>query len=132
SYVLESVGALAGYVPYTCYSSLGSYIEKNPDTIQKFANALYKGMVWVDEHSSQEVAEAILPQFADSKVDFIAKIVQNYKDLNTWNPDLVLGEDGYNRLIDIMKTAGEIEEGAPYDKIQTPDFAIKAKEVYKK
>ncbi len=131
-YVLESVGSLAGYVPYTCYSSLGSYIEKNPDTIQKFANALYKGMVWVDEHSAQEVAEAILPQFADSEVGFIAKIVQNYKDLNTWNPDLVLGEDGYNRLIDIMKTAGEIEEGAPYEKIQTPDFATKAKELYKK
>ncbi len=89
-------------------------------------------MVWVDEHSAQEVAEAILPQFADSEVGFIAKIVQNYKDLNTWNPDLVLGEDGYNRLIDIMKTAGEIEEGAPYGKIQTPDFATKAKELYKK
>ncbi|WMJ78429.1 MULTISPECIES: ABC transporter substrate-binding protein [unclassified Sedimentibacter] len=130
-YVLESVGSLAGYIPYTCYSSLGSYIEKNPDIIQGFSNALYKGMVWVDEHTSQEVAEAILPQFPDSDAEFIAKIVQTYKDLDTWNPDLVLGEEGYNRLIDIMKTAGEIEEGAPYDKIQTPEFANKAKENYK-
>ena len=40
--------------------------------------------------------------------------------------------DGYNRLIDIIKLAGEIEEGAPYSEIQTPDFAIKAKENYKK
>lgn len=130
-YVLESVGSLAGYIPYTCYSSLGSYIEKNPDVIQKFSTALYKGMVWVEEHTAKEVAEAILPQFPDSDVDFIAQIVQTYKDLDTWNPDLVLGEEGYNRLIDIMKTAGEIEEGAPYDVIQTPDFAIKAKETYK-
>ncbi len=130
-YVLESVGSLAGYIPYTCYSSLGSYIEKKPDIIQGFSNALYKGMVWVDEHTSQEVAEAILPQFPDSDAEFIAKIVQTYKDLDTWNPDLVLGEEGYNRLIDIMKTAGEIEEGAPYDKIQTPEFANKAKENYK-
>lgn len=131
-YVLASVGELAGYVPYTCYSSLGSYIEKNPIIIQGFADALYEGMVWVEEHTAMEVAEAIHPQFADSDVEFIAEIVQTYKDLDTWNPDLVLGEDGYNRLIDIMKTAGEIEEGAPYAEIQTPDFALKAKENYKK
>ena len=130
-YVLASVGKLAGYVPYTCYSSLGSYIEKNPKIIQGFADALYEGMVWVEEHTAMEVAEAIHPQFADSDVGFIAEIVQTYKDLDTWNPDLVLGEDGYNRLIDIMKTAGEIEEGAPYAEIQTPDFALKAKENYK-
>ena len=129
-YVLESVGGLAGYIPYTCYSSLNSYIKENPNVIQKFANALYKGMVWVEEHSVQETADVILPQFADSDSEFIAKIVQTYKDLNTWNPDLVLGEEGYNRLIDIMKTAGEIEEGAPYDVIQTPEFALKAKENY--
>lgn len=131
-YVLESVGSLAGYIPYTCYSSLGSYIENNPDVIQKFSNAVYKGMVWVDEHSSQEVAEVIHPQFADSEVDFLAKIVQSYKDINSWSPDLVLGEEGYNRLIDIMRSAGEIEEGAPYDEIQTSEFAIKAKENYNK
>ena len=131
-YVVESVGRLAGYIPYTCYSSLESYIEKNPEIIQGFSNALYEAMVWVDEHDAMEVAEVILPQFPDSDVEFLAKIVQTYKDLDAWNPDLVLGEDGYNRLIDIMKSAGEIEEGAPYEAIQTPDFAIKAKENYKK
>lgn len=131
-YVLESVGRLAGYIPYTCYSALESYIEKNPEIIQGFCDALYEAMVWVAEHSAMEVAEVIHPQFADSEVEFLAEIVQTYRDLDAWNPDLVLGEDGYNRLIDIMKLAGEIEEGAPYSEIQTPEFAIKAKENYKK
>ena len=131
-YVVESVGRLAGYIPYTCYSALESYIEKNPEIIQGFSNALYEAMVWVDEHSAMEVAEVILPQFADTDVEFLAKIIQTYRDLEAWNPDLVLGEDGYDRLIDIMKLAGEIQEGAPYSEIQTPDFAIKAKENYKK
>ena len=100
-YVVESVGRLAGYIPYTCYSALESYIEKNPEIIQGFSNALYEAMVWVDEHSAMEVAEVIQPQFADTDIDL--KIVQTYRDLDAWNPDLVLGEDGYNRLIDIMK-----------------------------
>ncbi|NLJ59182.1 MAG: ABC transporter substrate-binding protein [Tissierellia bacterium] len=131
-YVVESVGRLAGYIPYTCYSALGSYIENNPAIIQSFSDALYEAMVWVQESEAMEVAEVILPQFPESDVEFLAHIVQTYKDLEAWNPDLVLGEDGYNRLIDIMRLAGEIEEGAPYSEIQTPDFAIKAKENYEK
>ena len=91
-YVVESVGRLAGYIPYTCYSALESYIEKNPEIIQGFSNALYEAMVWVDEHSAKEVAEVILPQFADTDVEFLAEIVQAYRELEAWNPDLVLGE----------------------------------------
>ncbi|WP_326910539.1 ABC transporter substrate-binding protein [Sedimentibacter sp. MB31-C6] len=129
-YVVASVGELAGYIPYTCYSALQDYIDENPELIQNFSNALYEGMVWVEEHTAEEVAEVLLAQFPDTELDFLANIVQTYKNQDTWNPNLVLGEDGYNRLVDIMKTAGEIEEGPPYDAIQTPEFALKAKENY--
>lgn len=127
-FVVGSVGAEAGYIPYTCYSTTKSYIEKNPKLIQSFTNAIYEGMVWVQNHTAKEVAEAILPQFPDSNVEFLTGVVQRYKDQDTWKPDLVLGEDGYNRLIDIMKTAGELDEGAPYDKIVNTDFAKNAME----
>jgi NitT/TauT family transport system substrate-binding protein len=131
-YVLASVGKLAGYIPYTCYSTLKSNIDKKPEMIQNFTDGLYEGMVWVEEHSSKEIAEAIKPQFPDSSVEFLTKIVETYKNLDTWNPDLVLGEDGYNRLIEIMTMAGEITEKPPYSEIQTPSFAVKAMEKYKK
>lgn len=127
-YVVGSLGVEAGYIPYTCYSTTKSFIEKNPELVQSFTNAIYEGMVWVQEHTAQEVAEAILPQFPDSDVEFLATVVQNYKDQDTWKPDLVLSEDGYNHLIDIIKTAGELEEGAPYDKVVTTEFAKKAME----
>lgn len=127
-YVVGSLGVEAGYIPYTCYSSTKSFIEKNPELIQSFTNAIYEGMVWVQEHTAKEVAEAILPQFPDSDVEFLATVVQNYKDQDTWKPDLVLSEDGYNHLIDIIITAGELEEGAPYDKIVNTNFAKKAME----
>jgi len=127
-YVVGSLGVEAGYIPYTCYSTTKSYIEKNPELVQSFTNAIYEGMVWVQEHTAAEVAEAILPQFPDSDVEFLATVVQNYKDQDTWKPDLVLGEEGYNHLIDIIKTAGELEEGAPYNKVVITDFAKKAME----
>jgi NitT/TauT family transport system substrate-binding protein len=131
-YVLTSVGKLAGYIPYTCYSTLKSIIENEPEMIQSFTDGLYEGMVWVDDHSAEEIAEVISPQFPDTDLETLTKIVETYKNLDTWNPQLVLEEDGYNRLIDIMTTAGEIDEKPPYEDIQTPTFAIKAMENYKK
>ena len=130
-YVVGSLGVEAGYIPYTCYSTTKSFIEKNPELVQSFTNAIYEGMVWVQEHTALEVAEAILPQFPDSDVKFLASVVQRYKDQDTWKPDLVLAEEGYNRMIDIIKTAGELEVGAPYDKVVVTDFAKKAMEKVK-
>ena len=39
-YVVASLGTESGYVPYTAYSAKKSYIEKNPELIQKFTNAI--------------------------------------------------------------------------------------------
>ena len=58
-YVVASVGEAAGEIPYTAYFAKKSYIEKNPDIIQKFTNAIYKGQKWVETHSTEEVADAI-------------------------------------------------------------------------
>lgn len=125
-YIVSSVGELAGYIPYTCYCTLLSTTKNNKELIQKFTNSIYQGMIWVKEHSSEEVAEVILPQFPDSNVELLTKVVSRYKEQDTWKPDLIMGEDGYNRLIDIIKTAGELEEGAPFNKVFIDIFAKKA------
>ena len=76
-YVVASIGKESGYIPYTCYSATKEYIEKNPDIIQKFTNALYKGMVWVQEHSSEEIADAVIPQFPDTDREVLIKLIEN-------------------------------------------------------
>lgn len=62
-YVVASLGVDSGYVPYTAYSAKKSYMEKNPETIQKFTNAIQKGLKYVNSHSSEEIAKVIQPQF---------------------------------------------------------------------
>lgn len=39
-YVVASLGEESGYVPYTAYCAKKSYMEKNPELIQKFTNAI--------------------------------------------------------------------------------------------
>ena len=62
-HVAASLGESSGYVPYTAYCAKKSYIEKNPEIIQKFTNAIQKGLEYVNSHTSAEIAKTIKPQF---------------------------------------------------------------------
>lgn len=46
-YVVASLGTDSGYVPYTAYCAKKSYMDANPEIIQKFTNAIQKGMDYV-------------------------------------------------------------------------------------
>ena len=68
---MASLGVDSGYVPYTSYSAKTSYMKKNPDIMQKFTNALQKGMDFVQNHTPEEIAEIIEPQFPETDLDTI-------------------------------------------------------------
>jgi len=125
-YVVASIGEEGGYIPYTCYSATKEYIEKNPEIIQKFTNALYKAMLWVQEHSSSEIADAVLPQFPDTDKEVLTTLIERYRDQDSWKPDLIITEDGLNHMMDIMELAGELDKRADYSKIVTTKYAEKA------
>ena len=79
-YVVASLGVDSGYVPYTSYSAKTSYMKKNPDIMQKFTDALQKGMDYVQSHTPEEIAEVIEPQFPETDLDTITAIVKRYYD----------------------------------------------------
>lgn len=43
-YVVASLGEASGYVPYTAYSAKKSYLEAHPEIIQKFTDAIQRGL----------------------------------------------------------------------------------------
>lgn len=130
-YIVASVGEAAGEIPYTAYFAKKSYIENNEETIQNFTNAVYKGQLWVKEHSSKEIAEAIQGFFPDTDLELLASVIQNYKDIDAWNETPVLKEESFDRLQEVMTSAGELKEKAPYDKIVNNTYAEKAIEEIK-
>ena len=122
-YIVASVGEASGEIPYTAYFAKKSYIENNEQTIQDFTNAIYKGQKWVKEHTSREIAEAIVSFFPDTDVEMLANAIQSYKDIDAWNDTPVLKEEAFNRLQEVMTSAGELEQKAPYDKIVNNKYA---------
>lgn len=125
-YIVASIGKEGGYIPYTCYSAKKSYIEKNPKIIQSFTNAIYKGMLWVHSHSTEEIADALQPHFIETDREILIKLVERYKEQDTWKPDPVLTEDGLNHMMDIMEMAGQLDKRADYENIVTTKFAENA------
>lgn len=122
-YVVASVGEAAGEIPYTAYFAKKSYIEENPEIIQGFTNATYKGLQWVKEHTAKEVAEVIQDFFPDTDLEMLANSVQSYKDIDAWNETPVLKEEAFDRLQTVMQEAGELDTKAPYEKIVNNKFA---------
>ena len=125
-YVVASCGVDSGYVPYTSYSAKTSYIEKHPDIIQKFTNALQKGLDYVNSHSPEEIAKVIKPQFEENDLETVTAIVKRYQEQDTWKENLVFEEAGFELLQDILESAGELEKRAEYEKLVTTEYAEKA------
>ncbi len=125
-YVVASIGKESGEIPYTAYSALKSYMEKHPNTIQKFTDALYKGQQFVKNSSAEEIAKVIAPQFKELTLEDLTAVVERYKAIDAWCENPILKEDSFNRLMDVMERAGELNKRADYDTLVTTAFAEKA------
>jgi len=125
-YIVASVGKEAGEIPYTAYFAKKSYISNNDSTIQGFTNAIYKGQQWVQNHTSREIAESIQSFFPDTSLDLLEASIQSYKDIDAWNTTPILKEEAFNRLQEVMTSAGELESKAPYNEIINNSYAEKA------
>ena len=127
-YVVASLGVDSGYVPYTSYSAKTSYMEKNPDIMQKFTDALQKGMDYVQSHTPEEIAEVIEPQFPETDLDTITAIVKRYYDQDTWKENLVFEKDSFELLQDILEEGGELTNRVAYEELVNTEFAKKVLE----
>lgn len=127
-YVVASLGVDSDYVPYTAYSAKQSYIKEHPELVQGFTNALQKGMDYVQNHTPEEIAKVIAPQFKETDLDVITTIVTRYYEQDTWKEDLIFEESSFTLLQDILEEAEELETRVPYEDLVTTEFAKKAAE----
>lgn len=125
-YVVASLGVDSGYVPYTAFSAKSSYIEKNPDIIQKFTNALQKGLHYTLSHTPEEIAKIIAPQFKETDSDTLTTIISRYHEQDTWKENLIFEESSFDLLLDILSEAGELTDTPAYQDLINTSYAEKA------
>lgn len=122
-YIVASVGAESGEIPYTAYFAQKSFIAKNENMIQSFTNAVAKGLSWVKEHTAAQIAEVIQPAFPDTDLKTLETVVQNYKNIDAWRETPDMKEESFQKLQTVMQEAGELEKAAPFSELVNNSFA---------
>lgn len=124
--VVASLGEASGNVPYTAYSAKKSYLKDHQKEILAFTKALQKGMDFVQEHTPEEIAKVIEPQFPETDEKALVAVVKRYYEQNTWKDNLIFEKDSFELLQDILEDAGVLTERTPYEELVDTSLAEKA------
>lgn len=116
-YVVGYVGSWGGEVPYTAYNAKKSYIESNEEIIDGFTKAINKGLKYVQETDSKEVAKVIYEYFPELSLNELTNIIERYKTNDAWPTSSEITKADFNHIEEIMISAGELDKKAPYDKL---------------
>lgn len=116
-HIVASVGELTGEVPYTAFMARTEYIENNPYKIQKFLRAVYRGYLFLLQADVDEIAQSLKPSFTDASNQSIITSINSYIACDAWVSSPVMEETAFDRLQDIMISAGELESKVSYDSV---------------
>ena len=127
-YILASVGEEAGVIPYTCYFTTKSYMDKNPEVIKNFTKAIYKGQQWFFSHTDEEIADSIIDYFPGTDRDTIITVVKNNKSIDALAHNPQIKEEDLNRLMDIIQDydSSLITSRPQFTKIVENSYAVRA------
>ena len=123
AHLICSVGELVGKVPYTAYSTTIKYYNSNKETLEKFTKAIYRGQQYVNTNSDVDVAKLLKKAFPDIALDDLTSVVNRYRMIDAWCQTPYFEEMGFEKLMDIMSLAGELEKRAPYLKLVNNEIA---------
>lgn len=130
-YEVASFRLAGGVVPYTVYHARADYLKHHSEILQRFTNAIYKGQIWVQNHSAQEIAAVIQDFFPDIETEILIRAMKRYQTQDTWSQNPILTKAAFNHLQAIIDEAGELGRIVPYEKLVDTNLAINAvKEVH--
>lgn len=124
--IVSNVGLASGEVPYTTFMATQSRIEEDPEFVSAFVRAIYRGQQWVQTATDLEIAEAMAPYFPDADIATLESVARSYRETDSWCTDPVMTEEAYERLLDIMDSAGELSARPEMANLVDNSFAQKA------
>ena len=110
SQIVSSLGELSGTIPYTCFITRESYLKDHSDIATKFLRAVKRAYNYIITNNSYAVAQSLLPSFSGNTVEELQIAVEQYIAINAWSNNMIMSEEGYDNLMNVMLNAGVITE----------------------
>lgn len=122
-YILASIGAETGEIPYTAFTANRSYINANEDTIKNFLRAIMKGYNYLMSADIDNIVSALRPSFDGTSDAMLKKSIEAYIAIDSWSRTPVMSEVAYNNLVRIIKNAGVLSEDVPFSSVVDNSYA---------
>lgn len=108
------------YCETTIVTCTKKFADENPEVVQKFVNASSKALQWISQHSTEEVADVLLPYFEGmSKEELIDKF-ETVK--SSFSATGEIHEEGYQTVEDFCYEQGLIKEKIGFENIVASKF----------
>src|SRR5712691_811828 len=102
AHFLASIGETVGPADYTSFMATDKYIRDNPDVIQGWTNAIYKGMKWTESAPPAEIAKVLEPFFPGVNPRALTAAAERYHRLKIWKSTPVIEEKAIEKFQDIL------------------------------
>lgn len=126
AHLVASMGEATGPVPFTSYMTTRDFLRREPDTVLRFARAVYRTQRWLGRHDGKAIAEAVAPGFPDIERDILERAVGRFSKQGTWPGDPVLRRPGFDYLQDILRSGGFITKTHRYEDLVDTAIAERA------
>ncbi len=124
-YVVESVGMLAGEVPYTAFMAKDSWLQDNQEVAYNFLKAVYRGYRYLQTASLTDITKSLKPSFAGFGDESIVASIESYIESDAWNSSFEMTETVFNTLQDVMTNAGELDNKVAFKDVVDNSIAKK-------
>ncbi len=114
-----------GIYPTSVLYATQSYIDENPETVQKVANATVKALAWMNSHSAEEIVDKLPKEFISGDRDTYIKAVENAKAI--FSKDGRINAEDIKTPLAVLKSFNEKVAAAEIDltKTYTNEFVDK-------
>ena len=116
-YIVANVGLESGSIPYTAYMVTPEKLAKDPETVKAFLRAIYRAQQWCITATDEEIAQAMQPSFPDTSLESLMIVAHSYRQTDSWKQELTMEPTDFERLLDVIDTAGELTARPPFEKV---------------
>ncbi|WP_053387512.1 ABC transporter substrate-binding protein [Leucobacter japonicus] len=112
-----------GYAAETLYTK-NEWLDANPETAQGIVNATVKALKWMQDHSAEEITEAMPANLVGEDPKAYADVLS--KNLEIYTQDGKMPENGYEANVRLLESSQGLSDLRPEETF-TNEFADNAK-----
>ncbi|WP_423957893.1 ABC transporter substrate-binding protein [Bradyrhizobium sp.] len=108
-----TIGLFGGLYPSGTMYARADFIARNPQTIQAFANAMVRALIWIDQATAENIADVLPAEWAGSDRELFLASIRGTRDM--FSPDGKFSLDEAEVAFHVLSTVDPSLRGAKID-----------------